>query len=314
MNHFHDTAGWLLVGIDQHWGIHWPTPIPTPMFFWELVLLHPYSFGSTQAGTVQLNGGNNAATDQYSSPLLWLHFPIAPDPLNMLFPLDVLFGKHKTWLPRLSVLIEGKPGAITVVPGPLSADMDCWVGATLPSSLSLQPGTVVTTAGWADYVVAGLRLAVEIVQYMAGKAKVVKGRYPNGPPPAAPASYGWRNALKNGSYMLRSDAAGRRARSTFRNTLAREFASRTLPVGIDRTGGRVSLERLSNDKCIDWALKGLGLDQDSLMANVAAGKPPISADLPGYVDKVKGMVPGYSAVEDIVKAEREGQIDVTPFG
>jgi hypothetical protein len=32
------------------------------------------------------------------------------------------------------------------------------------------------------------------------------------------------------------------------------------------------------------------------------------------VDKVKGMVPGYSAVEDIVKAEREGQIDVTPFG
>ncbi|MBW2527610.1 MAG: hypothetical protein JRI23_25740 [Deltaproteobacteria bacterium] len=314
MNHFHDTAGWLIVGLDQHFGIHFPTPIPRPMFFWELVFLHPYSMGSSQAGTVQLNGGHNAATDQYTSPLLWAHFPVAPDPLNMLVPLDILFGKHKTWLPRTAVLIEGKPGAITVSKGAASIDMDCWVGSTLPSSLSLQPGTVVTDASWADFVVAAHRLAVEVAMYVVSKAKVVKGRYPNRPPPAAPSAYSWRNVLKNGSYMLRRDVAGRRARATFRNTLAREFVSRTLPFKIDRSGGRVSLQRLPGNKCLEWAAKGLGVDPDSIVRNVAMGKPPISTDLASYVDRVKGMVPGYRGVAGLAEAQGDGQLDFNPFG
>lgn len=295
MNHFHDNNAWLIIGADHHFGIHWPSPIPMPMFFWELVFVHPYVLGGKQAGTVQLNGGHNAALDQYTSYVVWLHIPFSPDPLNMLFPLDMVFGKHKTWMPRGAVKIEGTSAAITVLPCMLSIDMDCWVGSTIPSSLVIQPGTVVTTPSWKDYLLAAFRLAVEVVKYIIAKGKAVKARYPNGKLPAAPVHYTWRNVFKNMKYVLtRSDVYGQRARKTFINTLGRELITRMgLPFDVKREGGKVWTQMQSNQKVAEWVQKQFGLDPKSVATSLAKGEVPGKS----VGDVVTGLIPGWGAVE-----------------
>lgn len=175
-NHFHDINGWLLVGIDRHMGVHWPTPIPLPMPFFELNVMHPFVLGPNQAGSVHFNGVN-AVKDQHNPKLLWPHFPFSPDPLNLLFPLDLAFGDHKCWLSRGSVLTEGSPAPICAIFGPISLNLDCWMYGHLPTSLVLQAGTVETTPSLADYahglIRAAISFAVEFLMYRItrGKAK-----------------------------------------------------------------------------------------------------------------------------------------------
>lgn len=177
-NHFHDINGWLLVGIDRHAGVHWPTPIPLPMLFFELNVMHPFVLGGNQAGTVHFNGVN-AVKDQHNPKLLWPHFPFAPDPLNLLFPLDLVFGDHKCWLSRGSVLTEGSPAPICAIFGPLSVNLDCWMVGHLPTSLVLQAGTVETTPSLADYARCALRaaiqFAIEYVMYRLTRGKTYSG-------------------------------------------------------------------------------------------------------------------------------------------
>ncbi len=312
MNHFHDNNAWLLFGIDHHFGIHWPAPTAMPMFFWEIDLMHPYILGGKQAGTVQLNGGHNAALDQYTSHILWLHFPISPSPLNMLVPLDILFGNHKTWLPRGSVKIEGTSAAITVLPCMVSIDMDCWEGSNIPSSLVLQPGTVVTTASWQDYLLAALRLAIEVVKYILAKSKAVKARYPDGNLPAAPSHYRWGNVVKNFRYVAtRSDVYGQRARTTFRRTLMRELVSRMgLPVTVERQNKKVWIQPKSYKEGVEWVLGKFGIDQESAEKSLANGKLPFPTDGAGVVDVLTGMIPGWGAVEGAQAGS--GQFDWNP--
>jgi hypothetical protein len=225
MNRLHDINGMLIVGADRHFGVHWPTPIPFPCMFWELVFMHPFWMGGNQQPTVQLNGGHNSVVDTHMSVLLWGHIPFAPDPLNMLFPLDFLFGNHITPLARGKVHICGTPAAITLFPANWSINMDCWTGANIPPSVIYQPGTVVTTADFSDYFAAGVRLAINIaMEYFLGRAKRARAGA------ATPTGIrGWSNSRRALQYMRRTGPAGQRARSTFRNALTRGLRDRLVP-------------------------------------------------------------------------------------
>jgi hypothetical protein len=176
-HHFHDINGWLIFGIDQHDGVHWPTPIPVPMPFWELNVMHPFIMGGNQAAKTKFNGVN-AVKDQHNPKLLWPHFPFSPDPLNILFPIDLLMGDHKTWLSRGSVLTEDSPTPCCAIYGPISINLECWSMGHLPTSLIIQAGTVETTPSLGDYAAciarAAIDFAVEYVLYRLTKGEESK--------------------------------------------------------------------------------------------------------------------------------------------
>jgi hypothetical protein len=159
-HNLHDKKGWYLVGLDGHVGLHFP-PLIATVFFWEITGAHPFLMGSNFQNNVQFNGGTPSVVDQHNPKFLWPHIPFAPDMLNMLFPLDVVFGDHKTWLPRLQVLINGTPAAPTVFPGCLSMNVNCWAFGHIPTNLVLQTGTVQTNPTAADYEYGAIRWAVD---------------------------------------------------------------------------------------------------------------------------------------------------------
>jgi hypothetical protein len=160
-HNLHDKNGLYIVGLDGHMGLHVIVP-PEMCFFLELTAVHPFAMGSNFHPTVQFNGGTPSVTDQHVSKFLWPHLPFEPDPLNLFFPLDVVGGTQKTWLPRLQVLINGTPAAPTVFPGMLSINTNCWMFGQLPTNLVIQPGTVQTTPSPADYEYGAIRWAVDL--------------------------------------------------------------------------------------------------------------------------------------------------------
>jgi hypothetical protein len=324
MNHFHDHNGMLIVGLDRHFGIHWPTPFPIPMFFWELNVMHPFWMGPGKP-SVMFNGFVSVA-DQHTARILWPHIPVIPDPLNMLFPLDLVMGNQKTWMAKGTVLVEGSPGAITLIPGPWSLNMDCWTGSNLPPGIVFQPGTVVTSASWQDWLRAGLRLAYNIVmEYIACRSAVAK-RTRQGRIPARPANYGWRNVRRNIGYMGRRDLAGQRARSTFRNTLGREFASRLSPWKSTRDArGNPTLAAPRARDVGTWLGGNLDLPVtqggrrnfgQNVLDNVTNGRGPMDGILPDSPQSVPGDVmtgnfPQYDAVTGLQQSQ--GNRDFDPF-
>jgi hypothetical protein len=159
-HNLHDKNGLYIVGLDGHIGLHFP-PIIATVFFWEITAVHPFAMGSNFRTNILFNGGTPSVVDQHNPKFLWPHIPFEPDPLNMLFPLDVVFGDHKTWLPRLQVLLKGTPAAPTVFPGCLSINVNCWAFGHLPTNLVLQVGTVQTTPTAADYAYGAIRWAVD---------------------------------------------------------------------------------------------------------------------------------------------------------
>lgn len=325
MNHFHDHNGMLIVGLDRHFGVHWPTPFPIPMFFWELNVMHPFWMGAGRP-SVMFNGHVSVA-DQHTARILWPHIPVIPDPLNMLFPLDLLMGNQKTWLAKGTVFVEGSPGAITLVPGPWSLNLDCWTGSNLPPGVVFQPGTVVTSASWQDYLAAGVRLAINIIMEYVACRSAVANKTRQGRIPARPANYGWRNARQNMSYMGRRDLAGTRARSTFRNALGREFADRLTPwsLGRDARGnpvlnapGALELAQWTGDKVFGLPTDtGSALDfADDAVHNVASGQSPfagVGPNGPGDAahEALTGVLPQYEAVEGLQQSQ--GTRDFNPF-
>src|SRR6185436_12800566 len=152
--------GLYIVGLDGHIGYHIPTFCMA--FFLELTAVHPFAMGSKFHPKVQFNGGTPSVTDKHVSRFLWPHLGFSPDPLNLLTPLEIITGTQETWLPRLQVLIEGIPAAPTVLPGPLSINVNCWAFGKLPTNLVIQPGTVQTTPTGADYAYGAIRWAVNL--------------------------------------------------------------------------------------------------------------------------------------------------------
>jgi hypothetical protein len=160
-NKFHNINGMLLVGLDLHDGRDLLLPPIPPQKFLELNVAHPFWMGPNQKPTVQIDGAN-AVVDKHTPVVLWPHFPVVPHPLNLLFPLDLVFGTQSCWLPRGSVHICGTPAAPTVFPCELSVNLDCWlIGLKLPTSLILQPGTVETTPTAGDYLKGAVRALID---------------------------------------------------------------------------------------------------------------------------------------------------------
>lgn len=152
-SNFHDMNGLLVVGLDFHWGLQVGF-IPQP--FWEVNVAHPFWAGSDPNDKVLING-TQSVKDQHEPLLLWPHFPITP--FNIIFPLDVLLGSQKCWLPKLTVQAQGKPMTTAMI-GPISTNLDCHTPAKLPSSFILQTGTVETTPNLQDVVWGVGRAAV----------------------------------------------------------------------------------------------------------------------------------------------------------
>ncbi|MDI1446041.1 DUF6531 domain-containing protein [Polyangium sp. 6x1] len=158
-NNFHTDAGWLLVGIDGHNGIHWPF---VPMWFFKLNLLHPLSMGDKQKPTVMFNGVPSV-THGHEPSKLWPHIGIFPSPLDLMTPLHILFGSHKCWLPRGAVQICGEQATCCVIGGAMSLNADCWEYGKWPTSLVEDPGTVQTTPTVMDFLMGAVSLAVDLV-------------------------------------------------------------------------------------------------------------------------------------------------------
>lgn len=214
----HDVGGWLLVSWDWHVGVHWPTPIPATMAFHEINVAHPFTMGPMYEPTVFFNG-RNAVKDQHEPYFLWPHFPVAPDPLNMVFPLDVVFGTQQCWLPRLTVIVKDKPAAPTVFFCPLSCNNVCHTFGKIPTSLVLQTGTVETTPSLADYISGLTRmlvaLAIDLVLFF------LSGGYKG---PSANVRVGWGNLGKNFGQFFQG-----RYLTTARNRIMREVVTRMTP-------------------------------------------------------------------------------------
>src|ERR1700722_11940357 len=138
-SNFHNILGFLAVGVDYHLGLQVLSVPPEPDFpFWELVAVHPFVMGPNQKPTVQINGVASVV-DQHTPMLLWPHLPL--DPMNALFPLDMLMGTQSCWLPRGTVLICGEVSTCCVAEG-VSVNLDCWQPCNVPSDLVLQYATV----------------------------------------------------------------------------------------------------------------------------------------------------------------------------
>lgn len=148
-HNFHDMNGELLWGIDLHFGIQ-IFPLFGPMIFAELNFEHPFSLGPNPNATVLMNGVPSVK-DGHAPVLLAPHLPFFPHALNLVFPLDIVFGTQRCWIPRLSVLAEGSPTAVTLFEGTSSLNLDCFLFTKIPSSEVLQPGTVETTPSPVDY-------------------------------------------------------------------------------------------------------------------------------------------------------------------
>ena len=228
-HHFHDTNGWLIVGIDMHAGLHWPVPLPVnmiPMNFWELNVMHPFIMGPNTNATVLFNGVESVK-DQHNPLLLWPHFPFAPDPLNLLFPLDLLFGSQKCWLPRMSVMAEGKPTAPVCIWSAVSINMDCFMFTKAPVSLIVQPGTVETTPSLGDYAFglgrAAIELAIDAIFY------ALTGGFAKKPVPRGHAGRiaraNWRSVRQN----LGEIASNPRIRQQAWNRFKKEALSKVIP-------------------------------------------------------------------------------------
>ena len=157
-NNFHDINGLLLVGLDVHIGVHIFPPIPMP--FLKLNLLHPFTLGDKAKPTVLMNGVP-AVAHYHTSKYLWPHIGVIPDPLDVLTPLQIARGKQRCIMPRTRVLIEDEVAACCMIGGPWSVNSDCWTATMLPSSLILDPGTVVTNPGKWDYLLAFVAIALD---------------------------------------------------------------------------------------------------------------------------------------------------------
>lgn len=166
-NNFHDINGWLIVGLEGHNGFHiFP---PTPMWFWKLNLLHPFTLGDKMKPTVLFNGVPSVV-HQHEPKYLWPHLGIIPDPLDAMTPLHIAFGAHKCWLPRGTVEICGEKATCCVIGGPVSLNADCWEYGKWPTSLVLDPGTVQTTPSLGDFLMGALTLAIDLLIDLAFQA------------------------------------------------------------------------------------------------------------------------------------------------
>jgi len=160
-SNFHNILGFLAVGLDVHKGI---MPVPAPPFlvpevkYGELVLVHPFFLGPNQKPNVKINGVSSVV-DGHTSYLLWPHFPVVPQPPNILWPLDLVFGTHSCWLPRGTVHIDGTPATCAIVEC-FSTNLDCWEWAPIPSDLTLQFATVQTTPSLSDFLYGAVRALV----------------------------------------------------------------------------------------------------------------------------------------------------------
>lgn len=160
-SNFHNILGFLAVGMDVHKGI---MPVPAPPFlipetkYGEIVAVHPFVLGPNQKSNVKINGVNSVV-DNHTSYLLWPHYPLIPQPPNILWPIDLIFGTHSCWLPRGTVQIDGTPATCAIVEC-VSTNLDCWEWAPIPSDLTLQFATVQTTPSLADFAYGAIRALV----------------------------------------------------------------------------------------------------------------------------------------------------------
>ncbi len=272
---FHDINGLLLVGIDAHDGVHWPTPIPAPMLFWELNLLHPFWMGGNQKPTVKMNGVNSVV-DAHSPKILWPHFPFSPDPLNLTFPLDLVFGEQSCWLPRGQVLICGTPAAPTVFPCSLSLNLDCWMVGKIPTSLIFQPGTVETTPTWDDYkaglIRAAVNLAVSALFYFLTRGKTKMN-----------TRTGWGNLMSGNMRQFFNSTGWKKAG----NRLAREFVGRITPLKWNTKSQSFNLK--SPASIMNMVRNATGFNAGA----AATGQNPWPSSLG---DGLKGAIPGVKNV------------------
>jgi hypothetical protein len=155
-SNFHNILGFLAVGVDVHKGIM--PPLFTPALYAEVVAAHPFILGPNQKPKVKINGVNSVV-DCHTPMLLWPHAPVFPQPPNILWPLDLIFGTQSCWLPRGTVQIEGTP-ATCAIAACVSTNLDCWEWAPIPSDLTLQFATVQTTPTLEDFLYGGLRALV----------------------------------------------------------------------------------------------------------------------------------------------------------
>ena len=155
-SNFHNILGFLAVGVDVHKGIM--PPVFTPTLYAELVVVHPFVLGPNQKPSVKINGVSSVV-DGHTSFLLWPHAPIAPQPPNLIWPLDLVFGTHSCWLPRGTVHIEGTPSTCAIA-ACVSTNLDCWEWAPIPSDLTLQFATVQTTPSLSDFLYGAVRALV----------------------------------------------------------------------------------------------------------------------------------------------------------
>ena len=272
-HNFHDTNGWLIVGMDVHKGLHWPTPTPANMVsmnFAELVCAHPFTMapGGDRNPTVLINGVESVKW-QCTPRVLWPHFPLFPDPLNLLFLLDLAFGRHKCRLPKTNVIAEGTPMAPVCIWGWHSRNMDCFMWTMFWSSLVLQPGTVETTPTLADLghglVVVAINAAIDTLFHWATggfKKKPVN--------PGAVARANWKSLGRN----LTDFFKGPRARTLQRaalNRFRKEALSRFIPVSWKP--GDQAWKMKNPLKVIDWARRVAGM-----------GKHPVGLNDSGALD------------------------------
>jgi hypothetical protein len=161
-HNFHDMNGVLLAGLDLHVGIQFVPFLFGPVTFLELNAIHPFTMGPGPNEKVHINGVYSVK-DQHEPVLLWPHLPFVPHIFNLVFPLDMAFGVQRTWIPRLSVLAEGKPMSVTLFPGMASMNLDCFLFTKAPVSAVHQVGTVETTPSLTDFAYGIGRAVVNAV-------------------------------------------------------------------------------------------------------------------------------------------------------
>ncbi len=195
-SNFHNILGFLAVGVDVHKGI---MPIPAPPGFKdvlaaELVAVHPFVLGPNQKPNVKINGVNSVV-DGHTSYLLWPHYPLFP--VNILWPLDLVFGTHSCWLPRSTVQIDGTMSTCAMA-ACVSMDLDCWEWAPIPSDLTLQFGTVQTTPSLSDFLYGAIRAIVNgAIGFAINKGFSALGKIKIGKTPISKFTEKWTDKIGN---------------------------------------------------------------------------------------------------------------------